>query len=677
MKKHRNNIVYVILFCLLMVFLFSFMIQEQFGLFEFRKLSGYEEPTPKPVFSLKDYKNGDFQYDLEQYVSENLGFREPIIRMYNQYVYDFYKKTYNQEVAIEKDGWLYHSDGIKQYYGWMNEKFHLTDEEFQQQLDAQIRSLYKTNEILKEYGVGFQCFTLPTKTYIFPQHLGNHRFADTAFKANEHFEKSLSALGVPNINMNSWFQKVQDTLPFPLFPQKGSHWAAGAPLAVDTMLRLMESTNGRKYPDITLGEPYPVYDVPNDDKDLECLLNLWRPQKNDPVYEYPVSLKLDNETQFPSVLFVGTSFYWYMKRRVPFDALFTSRDFYFYCSLFYSEKETVVTSNKDQVDLLWEILTHDNVVYFLNGPQLYMDGFFFASRALRALCISDSRYQEKLQEVADSLMTANHADATEREKYLYKAKLALEKDPELFEELRGEAVPTARNPRIEKILVERNILNNARWKALLEAKADNDSLPFKPVLSLEASNILTGVPSLTENMFLTSYHFFDVEVKTLIDSLRHSPVYMDSILSASAGSFNDNVLFESACQIVRQRIEQGGYNDNTSAIRAFTIQQFLASLNNKTSLDNMAQKAQDQHKSLKRAIEDDALWVWSHREKPIVFDEAQIGAFWEQYLIEHRIRNYPESVNRVRQKAADKGKPFLFALMDDVIYNYNQANDNR
>ena len=462
-----------------------------------------------------------------------------------------------------------------------------------------------------------------------------------------------------------------------MFPDKASHAAAGAPSAVDTMLRLMESTNGRKYPDITLGEPYPVYDVPNDDKDLECLLNLWRPQKNDPVYEYPVSLKLDNETQFPSVLFVGTSFYWYMKRRVPFDALFTSRDFYFYCSLFYSEKETVVTSNKDQVDLLWEILTHDNVVYFLNGPQLYMDGFFFASRALRALCISDSRYQEKLQEIADSLMTANHADATEREKYLYKAKLALEKDPELFEELRGEAVPTARNPRIEKILVERDILNNARWKALLEAKADNDSLPFKPVLSLEASNILTGVPSLTENMFLTSYHFFDVEVKTLIDSLRHSPVYIDSILSASAGSFNDNVLFESACQIVRQRIEQGGYNDNTSAIRAFTIQQFLASLNNKTSLDNMAQKAQDQHKSLKRAIEDDALWVWSHREKPIAFDEAQIGAFWEQYLIEHRIRNYPESVNRVRQKAADKGKPFLFALMDDVIYNYNQANDNR
>jgi hypothetical protein len=58
------------------------------------------------------------------------------------------------------------------------------------------------------------------------------------------------------------------------------------------------------------------------------------------------------------------------------------------------------------------------------------------------------------------------------------------------------------------------------------------------------------------------------------------------------------------------------------------------------------------------------------------FDETQIMTFWEQYLIERRIRNYPESVNRVRQKAADKGKPFLFALMDDVLYSYNQTNNN-
>ena len=666
MRKEKNNILYPILFGLLMVFLFSFMIQEHFKLFEFRKLSGYEEPSPKPAFSLKDYKNGDFQYDLEQYVGENLGFREPIIRMYNQYVFDFYKKTYNHEVAIERDGWLYHTDGIKQYFGWMGEKFHLTNEEFQQQLDVQIRNLYKVNEILKEYGVNLICFTLPTKTYIFPQHLRDHRFVDTVFNANAHFEKNLTARGVPNIDMNSWFQKVQDTLPFDLFPQKGSHWAAGAPLAVDTLLRMMESINGRKLPNIVFGEPYPVYNIPNDDKDLECLLNLCRPQQNNPVYEYPVSLQLYDDTEFPSVFFIGTSFYWYMKRRVPFDALFTSRDFYFYCSLFYTNKEKVVISNQSQVDLLWELLTHDDVVYFLNGPQLYMDGFFFASKALRALCISDSRYQ--------TLRTGTHADTTEREKYLYQAKLLVERNPEVFEELRGDAVPTARNPKIKKIMVERDILDDVRWKALLEAKANNDSLRFKPVLSLEADNMLSECPSLTDNMFLTSYDFFDIEVKILIDSLRHSPAYMDSVLTIN--SFNDNVLFESACQIVKQRLEKGFYNDNTLANKAFTIQSVLMNINNKTSLDNMVQKAQKQNKTLKRAIEDDALWIYSHREQPMQFDETQISAFWEQYLIERRIRNYPESVNRVRQKAADKGKPFLFALIDDVQYNYNQTKNN-
>lgn len=675
--KNKRPILYAVLFGVLMVFLFSFMIQEQFKVFEFQKLSGYEEPSPKPVFSLKDYKNGDFQYDLEQYVGENIGFREPIIRMYNQYVFDFYKKTYNHEVAIEKDGWLYHTDGIKQYFGWMGEKYHLSNEEFQQQLDIQIRNLYKVNEILKEYGVSLFCFTLPTKTYIFPQHLRDHHFIDTTFNATAYYEKSLTARGVPNINMNSWFQKVQDTLPFDLFPQKGSHWASGAPLAMDSLLRLMEDVDGKRFPGLVFGEPYPVYDVPNDDKDLECLLNLCRPQKNDPVYEYPVSLQLDKETEFPSVLFIGTSFYWYMKRRVPFDALFTTRDFYFYCSLFYTDNEKVVISNKDKVDMLWELLTHENVVYFLNGPQLYMDGFFFASRALRALCISDARYQEKLQEVADSLRMANGADTTEMGKYLYKAQFVVERNPEVFEELRGESVPTARNPKLRKALVARDIFNNVQWKALLEAKANRDSIGFKPLLSLEADNVLNGNPLFIDNLFLTSYDFFDVEVKTIIDSLRHAPVYMDSVINASGNSFNNNVLFESVCQIVEQRIAHGSYRDNRMANKAFTIQMALANMNNSTALANMAKKAKSQHKTLKKAIEDDALWIYSHREQPLEFDETQIKAFWQQYLIERRIRNYPESVNRVRQKAIDKGKPFLFALMDDVQYNYNQMNNNQ
>ena len=76
----------LILFTLLMVFLFVPVIQEWGGVFPVKPLKGVFEPTPKPELTFDNYKSNIYQTQIEKYVSEHFGMREPIIRLYNQYM---------------------------------------------------------------------------------------------------------------------------------------------------------------------------------------------------------------------------------------------------------------------------------------------------------------------------------------------------------------------------------------------------------------------------------------------------------------------------------------------------------------------------------------------------------------------------------------------------------------
>ena len=62
------------------------MVQEQFNIIRLKPLKGHTKPIEFPELTYKSYSDGKFQSKLEQYVSENFGFRDPIIRIYNKYI---------------------------------------------------------------------------------------------------------------------------------------------------------------------------------------------------------------------------------------------------------------------------------------------------------------------------------------------------------------------------------------------------------------------------------------------------------------------------------------------------------------------------------------------------------------------------------------------------------------
>ena len=83
-----------VLFGILMVLLFLPMLQRHLLHIPLKPLNGATIETEKPEFNLASYRSGDYAKQEEAYVGEHFGFREPVIRIYNQYLWDFYKKTY-------------------------------------------------------------------------------------------------------------------------------------------------------------------------------------------------------------------------------------------------------------------------------------------------------------------------------------------------------------------------------------------------------------------------------------------------------------------------------------------------------------------------------------------------------------------------------------------------------
>lgn len=602
MRKQCKGIL-ITLICLTALLVFAPLLEQNLKLFTFKKLVGYKKPAPKPVLSYDAFVSGKFQQRSENYLKEHFGFREPLIRMYNQCTYDWFKTTSNNEIHIGRDGWLYHTESALQYYGNMESWFDMTNSQVRENLISKARDLSKVNAILQQYGVHLLTFTLPTKSYIYPEHLRWQPIGDTTFNATPFFEQQLDSHGVPHINMVPWFKQVQDTTRFDLF------------------------------------------------------FNLAAPLKHEPIFEYPVRLLTNEQTVYPTVWFVGTSFYWYMTRRVNFDALFRDRDFLFYYAMFYTDSEQK-SFPADRLDYLRELLLHDYVVFFRDGPQLYNDGMLFPGKALISLCISDERLKEKASAVADSLYCAwkatTHQDSVRCNN---QAHILLQRHPELFEELRGESIPSCRNPRIGQILVEKEIRADRNWSFLLKAMAENDSLKVRELYKMESYNVMNHRPLLCDKAYFTTYDYFDF----LVDE---ASVEIQRSLSAPA---TEAEIFQQVMDTLQTKIQQHAYDDDTLMIMACTMDATVVQLSTKGNLSEIEKKASNWHISIDKAFRKDALWCCQHnKNKMRNLSEATLVKALDSYQIERRLRRNKASMESIMQKHREMNLPLRIIINRDI-----------
>lgn len=688
--RKRGPILYGILFGILTLFLFSFMIQEHLKPFKTKELVGFFQNPQKPTFRWEWYKNGYYQQRVEKYIACNYGFREPIIRLYHQYCWDFFGKEYVSFIYSGKDRWLYYGHNIEDYYG--TEMYHWYPEAnaAKEGYEQEVRLLNKVKGILAEYDVTLLTFIAPSKSIIYPEYLPQREHDTTSINAKNYFIKRFDETGMPCFDMNEYFLRLKDTCSFCLFPPTGDHWNFSSVYATDSLHRFMESLRGIHMPRIEYGDSYSDSCRIGDDynRDLEGQLNLIRPIKVKPKFAYKerdYHMVVDSSTVKPSALFIGNSFLlrslWYVRPQTVFSDFW----FWYYNRVVYKDVNQP-TDSVSSINRLDYLLNADYVVWFSSSSQMYRATEGFAEDAIIQLCIGDERFQQKQNELIDSLfhdnstrnrIAMNYSDARYLKKLDNYTDSLMRKNPEAyFPEIAGDAIPTARNPQLPKALVKRDILRNPLKKALLEVKSYQESIEFQKILDTEAEYSIKGRPSLKDNISLTAYDFFYVEGKVLMDSLRQSPIPKDSLNIQNTKQSYDKMLLKNAIQIMSLRIDQGYYDDNTLANKSFELSRIINKMNNPTSLERIIEKSKSQNKNIEKVIRDDAEWVYQHKNEHNRLDHAEIQILLKKFAIEYKFRSNPDSMTRIQQKAEERGKPVLFMLLDDVNYVYGTETEH-
>lgn len=401
----KNNGLYITLCAILMALFALPIIQQAFHPFKVKKLHGVVEATAKPEFSFRNYKDMSYQSQLEQYVSERFGFREPVIRTYNQYLWLF-RKTYSADVVVGKDKWLYGKRSIYDHFR-QEAYFHAeSNEALIKKLDHSIARLKRVQRELDKRNTKLFVLICPSKDIICPEHLpenGNYVMSD-GIRAVEYVPKAFADKGVNFLDLNAWFEQIKDTVSYPIFPKTGMHWSNVACMhACDTLFRYMEHLTGKNMPNITIGQAYPSKTISPDD-DLERILNLIWTIKPNQNYCADVEVVPDSTAQRLNLITIGDSFFWNIAHTMPMDKLFERYPYWYYYNTIYYDSEH---KNVKEVNMVKELNRADVVMILLTANHLY--DFFggFLNRVITCFAQPDPETLERILEGIMQKMDAN------------------------------------------------------------------------------------------------------------------------------------------------------------------------------------------------------------------------------------------------------------------------------
>ena len=459
-----KDILYKILFFSTIAIMLVFLVQTVHPFVHYEPLNGVTTKTELPDLTLQNYLDGSFQKNAERYSRENFGFREPLIRHYNQYLWDCFHETNNSNVLRGQGNWLFSLPTVRDHYESLMYMYTNDTAEMKRILEKEALRLWKVQELLKEYNIYIFVEINPSKDIIYPEYLPENRSFSRpeGVRAYDYLKKRFDELGVDYIDFVPVFQSLKDSVKYQLFPETGTHWSNIASWhAFDSIVRYMEILGNQNLVNLYIGEMHHHNETRPPDNDLELVLNLASPiraSKN--MYAY-VGIEKDSTAAKPNFLVVGDSYYWNILNYTPIWDIFQSYPYWYYNHSIYGDKEHTLTS---EVDLEQELMRHDYIMLIYNPVSLYEFSSRFLSKALLHLCYDKSTIDSMTRDLMETirlhipsvyekaLLLAEKNNQSVEEALYNEASYMICSEPErYFKELEGNRLPTARNKDLRAI----------------------------------------------------------------------------------------------------------------------------------------------------------------------------------------------------------------------------------
>ena len=502
--KHKG--LYITFFVLTVMLLAFPAVQQHAQLFKIKPLNGVTVETEQPHFTFKTFMSGEFQKQEDQYLSENIGFRELFVRCYNQLSWSLFRKWQNKSIFINDDNWIFNDFTIKHHYGQSMYDFFSSENEALKKMRNDAHMLYLLQGVLQQYGVSFFVCLAPGKDLVCDSHVPEVKGFDRppGIYAIDVFPPLFDSLGINYIDFSKYYLEIRDTVSYPLYLKSSSHWSNQAvAYAADTLFHYMEWLSGINIPELEIGEDY--LDKPHIlDTDLEDVMNLLWPVETD-MYQYNrLSVKTDSTTVKSHLLAVGDSYFKGFMYSIALDQLFESHHYWYYNREIYDDP---IHNRVDEVDLLRELLSSDIVMLIYSPSNLFDLNRHFLTRALFNFFYDDGVAQAKLDEIKENIkkdaawyssieQKAAHNGVDVEQELEGNATYMLYNSPGLyFNEFNAAEIPVCRNSRIAKLYAEihdpsraayrKQIFSNHEWLGMIKDKAAKGGISIEEAIEID------------------------------------------------------------------------------------------------------------------------------------------------------------------------------------------------
>lgn len=357
----------------LMLFVLGYpMVQHKFRWIEEATLNGDIEVLERPVFSKKAWLDGTYQEQRTEYLNENVGFRNHMVRTYNQIYFTCFNAAKANGVVIGKENYLYEKQYIDAYFG--------KDFQGEKHIKDKVYKLAMVSDTLAKLGKHLVVMLAPGKASFFPEFIPRH--GEKKSRTNlSAYEKYLSEFRVKTIHMNRYFIQNKGKTKYPLFPRTGIHWSKfGEVFMADTLISYLNHLDGIHVPKLKVNRVEVSDSMRDTDDDIEKGMNIWN---NIPDYTmgYPIfSVDKKKGHAYSKILTVADSYYW-----GPFNwgmsrDVFNGGQFWYYNELVYPESLEKELHVKD-ISFQKAMDQHDAILLVVTDANLYKFGFGFVEQA--------------------------------------------------------------------------------------------------------------------------------------------------------------------------------------------------------------------------------------------------------------------------------------------------------